>query len=96
MNIKTFVNEKIPDHKKLIQYQNINKFSRPSLKFIGLNPTHKILLIGRRKRKHGSHKLDTKRGYESVALVLKDFTASYVISFYIVCMVIALENLSIL
>lgn len=94
MNIKKLVNDKIPNHKKVIQYQNVNDFSRPSIKFVGINPTHKILVIGRKKRKKGSHKVDTNRNYESIALVLKDYLLTYTITFYITAMVIALEKLS--
>lgn len=80
MKIKTYVKKHIPDHKKIVQYQNINMFSRPTLKFIGINPTHKILLIGRKKRKVHSHKVDTKRNYENIALVLKDYSPTYIMS----------------
>ena len=93
MKLNKLVNEIIPDYKKIIAYQNINDFSKLTLKFVGLNPTHKILLIGKKRRKKNSHKVDTKRNYESVALVLKEYTCSYIISFYVVSLVVALESL---
>lgn len=81
---KQFLTRKYPNAKKIIAYQNIKDFAIPSLQFVGLNPTHKILIIGKRKRKKNSHKVDTNRNHENIAMVLKNFYGSYVITLYLV------------
>lgn len=84
MDTKNYLKSRCLDAKKIVVFQNINSFSIPSLKFVGINPTHRILVVGRRKRKKHSHKIDTKRNYENVAMILKDYYWMYLMSLYLV------------
>ena len=96
MNTKEYLLKKTPDARNIITYQNINNFSVPSLKYIGINPTHKILVVGRRKRKHNSHKIDTRRNYEKVAMILKDYYGTYIMALYITGVYLICTKLSLL
>lgn len=57
------------DAKKVIVYQSLRFFFVPSLHYERINPNHKILVYGKKKKKytHGT------RNYEKIALILKNY-----------------------
>jgi len=61
-------------------YQNLKFFLVPSLKYEGINPTHKILVWGIKKRRYSKHK---SRNYEKVAVIFKNYFPVYVLAIYI-------------
>jgi len=66
--------------KKVKVYQNLRFFLIPSLQYEGINPTHKILVRGIKKRKYRKYKKPT---YEKIALIFKNEFPLYVLSIYI-------------
>ena len=79
MNTEMFFKTQHHKIKKVVVYQNIKYFLIPSLRYEPINPTHKILVTGVKKRKY-SH---GNRNQEKVALLLKQYYPMYVVSLFI-------------
>lgn len=60
--------------KKAIIFQNVKFFLLPSLKYERVNPTHKTIVWGLKKKKYHSSR---HRNYEKVAILLRNWYYIY-------------------
>lgn len=72
--------KKHTDCKKVIVYQNLKCFLIPSLHYEYVNPTHKTLVTGIKKRKY-RHGVCNE---EKIAMLLRNYYPMYLLSLYIV------------
>lgn len=78
MNTEKWFKHHNPDVKKVIVFQNLRKFLITSLNYDYINPDHKILVRGikKRKRRSGSN------NYEKIAILIKNEIVYILVALY--------------
>lgn len=79
MNTERWFKNHNPEVKKVIIYQNLKNFLIPSLNYDYVNPTHKILVRGKKKRKHRSG----SNNYEKIAVLIKNDVLYILVSIHL-------------
>lgn len=79
--LKDFANAHNIEYKDIMVYQNLKFFFYPSLKYEYINPTHKVLLTGKR---NGNKKQRCNNNDEKIAIFMRQYYPYYVLASFIV------------